>query len=290
MNQHRDHEVDRDVSELLASLRDAAPSREVRERIVQNSLRRMRKRPRLSHPLGFSFAAAAAALALGLGLHWLAPGTLEGSEPALPAKGSLHAAAELPSAFSIGPHRVHLSPSSTVKVEAAERHLTELRVEAGTALFDVAPLVDGATFRVRTDHVLVEVVGTRFSVRNDGNCSLVLVEEGKVRVTDLSGTENHLLPNQQRRYCPGQTADRLLREALVSISRGEGLDQAAELLTRYLREAPDGSLEEEALFHLALVHARLGNHEEAARLAREFEGKFPHSGRLDRLRARVDTN
>lgn len=287
MNLHHHQESEREVSELLASLRGATPTREAQERIVQGSLRRMKKRPRLSQPLGFSFAAVAAALTMGLGLHWLAPASPDGNHPLFPPKGSLHAATEVPSSFSIGPHEVHLSPASTVQVEAAERNLTELRVEAGSALFDVAPLAEGASFRVRTDHILVEVVGTRFTVRNDGSCSLVLVEEGKVLVTDVSGATNLLLPNQQRRYCPGQTADHLLREALVSISRGEGLDQAAELLARYLREAPDSALEEEALFHLALVHARLGNHDEARRLAGDFEGKFPHSGRLDRLRARV---
>lgn len=287
MNQFQPDHDDRQVRELLGTLRDATPSREVRERIVQGSLRKMRRPSRFFQPLRLSLAAATAALALGLGLHWVAPVSQPPAEPTLPAKGSLHAAHELPSSFAIGPHQVHLSPATTVKVEAAEPLLTELSLESGAAVFDVAPLTDGATFRVRTEQVLVEVVGTRFSVRADESCSMVLVEEGKVRVTDAFGASELLLPNQQRRFCPGRTADLLLRDALVAISSGQDLEQAAELLGRYLREAPDSALEEEALFHLTLVHARLGNREEAARLAGEFERKFPHSARLGRLQARV---
>ncbi len=266
------------TSEILASLRDAGPSEEVRRRIVEGAMRRVRKPRFFARGFEWGLTAATAAVAVGIGLHLWSPA----SEP-LPPKGSLHASQELPVSFRVGAHEVHLSPASKVEVAAAEPELIELKVTSGTATFDVAPLSRGAIFRVRTEQVLVEVVGTRFSVQSERYCSTVKVEAGRVRVSDAEGRVVLLDPNQGRRFCSRGSSDAMLRQALVLISGGEALDEAIELLEAYLESAPGSSLEEEALYHLCLAHARLGNAEEAQRLAEDFRQRYPTSARLERL-------
>lgn len=267
--------------ELLGSLRGATPSAEIQQRIARRAMEKLERRRAFPWSRGFGWAltAATAAAAFGVGLHLWGPE----ASPALPPKGSLHAARDLPTSFSVGAHEVLLSPESEVKVAAAEPELIELAVASGTATFDVSPLGPGEIFRVRTDHVLVEVVGTRFSVQSERYCSTVVVEEGRVRVSDAEGAVIHLAPNQKRRFCPLGRSDALLREALVLISGGESFEKAIELLEAYLESSPSSTLEEEALYHLCLVHARLGHDEEARRLATTFRERFPESGRLERL-------
>lgn len=285
MNENRPNmpyeEDEASMREILASLRHAAPPREVQDRIVRGAMKRVKRRPLLAHGFELALAASAAAVAIGVGLHLWGPSAPV--ENPLPAKGSLHAARDLPTAFKIDAHEVHLSPETEVEVLVAEPGRIELAVSSGKATFDVQRLDGGEVFRVRTDHVLVEVVGTRFSVQSERNCSTVVVEEGQVRVSDTAGTVILLSPNQQRRFCPGSNADSLLRQALVLISGGESLDEAVKLLEDYLQSNPAVALEEEALYHLCLAHARLGHDEEARRLAAEFRKKFPESPRLDRL-------
>lgn len=267
--------------DLLGQLRDAMPPAEVQERIAWRAMERFERRRSLlwSRGFGFGLAAATAAALVGVGLHLWGPAP----GPALPPKGSLHAATEAPSSFRVGAHEVVLSPESQVEVTAAEPELIELLVTSGTATFDVSPLGPGEIFRVRTEHVLVEVVGTRFSVQSERVCSTVVVEEGRVRVSDTEGAVVELAPNQKRRFCPQDRADALLREALVLISGGGSIEEAIELLEAYLDSAPGSALEEEALFHLCLAHARLGHAEEARRLAARFRERFPQSTRLERL-------
>lgn len=285
MNENRPNmpyeEDDSRMREILGSLRHASPPREVQERIVQVAMKRVKKRPLLVHGFELALAASAAAVAIGVGLHLWGPNAPV--ENPLPAKGSLHASGELPTSFKIDAHEVHLSPETEVEVLAAEPGRIELALSSGKATFDVQRLEAGEVFRVKTEHVLVEVVGTRFSVQSERACSTVTVEEGRVRVSDTAGAVILLSPKQQRRFCPGANADYLLRQALVLISGGGSLDEAVKLLEDYLHSNPAVTLEEEALYHLCLAHARLGNDEEARRLAAEFRQKFPESPRLDRL-------
>src|SRR5690606_36761393 len=147
-------------------------------------------------------------------------------ENTLPAKGSLHASGELPASFKIDAHEVQLSPETEVQVLAAEHGRIELALTSGKATFDVQRVEAGEVFRVKTEHVLVEVVGTRCSVQSKRAGSTVTVDEGRVPVSDTVGAVIRLTPKQQRRFCPGANADYLLRQALVLISGSGSLDEA----------------------------------------------------------------
>lgn len=279
---HQPREDDTEVSALLSTLRDARPAPEVERRIVERSLARLGSRSfEWMRAAVLPLAGAAAAVAIGVGLHVYQP-VVPGSA-AIAKGGSLRSTQEGPTSFHVGRHQILLSPSSLVKVDAAEPGLTELVVEAGTATFDVEKLQKGEAFRVRTDQVLVEVVGTRFSVGAQGSCSLIRVEEGIVRVTSWDGRVEKLEAGRRGRYCAGQSSDALLREALVLISGGQSLPKAAELLESYLATGKDPALEEEALFHLCILRARLGEKEEARSLAEDFRSRFPMSARIQRL-------
>ena len=151
----------------------------------------------------------------------------------------------------------------------------------------MAKLEAGGAFKVRTPHVLVEVVGTRFVVDAAETCTTVRVTEGRVRVTH--GAPVLLGPGDERAFCgtpptppAGDLAD--LRDALAMIAEGRDLDGAATRLEGYARRRPDGPLLEEALFHLALVHARQGHQAEAVDAGRRFLRRFPESRRAARLR------
>lgn len=284
MNEMRhDHDgeaLEPGLQEILGSLRNAAPPPDARERIVQGAMRRVGRRSLFGHGFELALAASAAAVAIGVGLHLWGRG---GPDQTIPSGGSLHVAGDLPTSFKVYAHEVHLSPESQVEVVAAEAGRIELAVKAGRATFAVEKLREGEVFRVRTAHVLVEVVGTRFAVQSESHCSTVTVEEGLVRVSDTAGAVVYLRPNQQRRFCPDARNDALLRQALVLISEGGALDEAIGLLEKYLSSNPSSALEEEALYHLCLAHARLGHEEKARELAREFRHKFPESARLERL-------
>lgn len=279
-----------DVSEVLRSLRGAAPSREAERRIVAASLARIEKqqRPPFWRVAPLSLAGASAAVALGIGLHLLSPATQrplpdQFAKASAGEAGTLHRAGEGPVSFAIGPHRIHLAEGASLRVEGADGLLTELRLLSGEATFDVEPLGPGEGFRVRTEEVLVEVVGTHFTVRAQERCSEVLVAEGRVRVSTVQGGTHLLGAGDEERYCPQAATDSLLREALLLASSGKELERAATLLARYRSENPRSALDEEALFHLCLVKARLGKASEARALAREFNERFPGSERNRRL-------
>jgi ferric-dicitrate binding protein FerR (iron transport regulator) len=100
-------------------------------------------------------------------------------------------------------HRIVLSDGSAVELNAGSRvrlssgfrswfgqpAAERLVTLEGEAFFTVAR--DGRPFRVRTADAMVEVLGTRFGVRQfaeDGVGTVVIVEEGRVRVAAGSGT------------------------------------------------------------------------------------------------------
>ncbi|HWV39355.1 MAG TPA: FecR domain-containing protein [Vulgatibacter sp.] len=267
--------------EALRSLSKARPPRSAEARIVAGALERRRPaRVQLRLILAGAGALAVAALV------WVGIPTLQlPMEPIqVAATGDSVQGGEAPTALAVGPHQVLVDPGGRLHVEHAEPDLSELRVEAGRARFEVEPLVAGQRFKVRTDQVLVEVVGTRFSVEAAGSCSAVEVEEGRVRSTDGRGEQVFLGAGESRRFCadPGSEAG-LLREALVLLSGGEELEKAAGLLSRFRASQPDAVLDEEALYHLFLLRARLGQADEARTLAGEFLDRYPGSDRAERL-------
>jgi len=267
----------------LRSLAGKEPPRQVRQRIVEGALAR-RARPAFPWArafTGLALAGAAAAVSIVV------------LRPDVPAPGDRAAVAEVTQAvvgmrgdaghYGVGPHRVEVAGGGSVHFDAVDPGAAELRVAAGRATFEVEPLGAGESFRVRTDQVLVEVVGTRFEVGVEGNCSRVAVTEGRVRVTGPDGI-SELGVGDSARFCARPAGvDALVREAVVLVSRGEDLGRAVELLERYRTLAAGGPLEEEALFYLTLARARQGEHAKAAALARTFRERFPESPRVERL-------
>ncbi len=289
---NRDTETNEASIHALRSLSDARPSPAAERRMVARALASMPHgkpaRRWILRPLAVAGGlAAVAALFTVLAL----PGIREAPSPhpqlaatTEPGTGSVRQAVDQPTSFTVGAHSVHIDVHGSLRVEHAEANAIDLRVVQGRAYFEVEPLGPGQSFKVRTEQVLVEVVGTRFSVESRGRCSVVAVEEGRVRVTDHRGNRDHLSAGNQRQFCSdGDAAAELLREALVLVSQGRELERAARLLSRYRADHPGGVLEEEALFHLCLVKARLGETSAALELADEFRQRFPGSDRAERL-------
>ncbi|AKU92874.1 FecR family protein [Vulgatibacter incomptus] len=290
--------------ESLRALADARPTDAATRRIVEGALRasKMGESRAPSSPLfgkwmvpAFAAAAVAVVAVVGAqsdrqpeglgeqGRHMAAAK----ADLRFPEKGSVQEASESETRFGVGPHRIAIEPGGRLRVELAEPNATELRVEQGRAHFDVEHLSTGQRFLVRTEQVLVEVVGTRFSVSSAGTCSVVAVDEGRVRITDAQGVQRFLSAGGEHRFCgdrKGTEAEGLLREALVLVSSGNELEKAAGLLSRFRSANPGGILGEEALYHLCLVEARLGHADKARALGDEFFASFPDSDRAERLR------
>lgn len=278
----------------LRSLAGSEPSMAVRQRIVAGAVDRKNKRPLMARAfIGLALAGAAtAAVVVALRVDTV-PAPIDGRAVApvvasvdAPAPGSVRSEGT----FAVGPHRVIVAPGGSVLFESTGSD-TRLRVEKGSARFEVEHLQAGESFQVRTGQVLAEVVGTRFAVAADGACSSVSVAEGRVKVTEENGGIRSLGVGEEGRFCrsdaPARAAadegEGLVREALVLVSRGQDLEKAASLLARYRQDFPGGAFQEEALFHLTLVKAKLGANGEAAALAREFARAFPQSERTEKL-------
>lgn len=252
-----------DADEALAALRGARPSDAVSRRIAERALAR-RTPKRWLVPMGV-LAAAAAVLAL-----WLV-------RPA-PAVDRMQ----------IGPHAVVRAPGSEVEVVRRSHDRTLVRLGHGAADFDIEPLGDGQTFRVRTPEIEVEVVGTAFRVETADGCSTVRVTEGRVRVT--AGRASSLLgAGETTRHCATAVEAPAPGEALVREAQRLMLDpqrsaDAAALFGRYLEAHPDGVFSEEAMFHLPFAY-RMGGDEPAARAAAaRFLEAHPESRRAGRIR------
>ena len=280
------HEEFQTAAFALRQLAGKQAPADVERRIVEGAL--ARRTPAFAWGkafVGLALAGAAtAAVVIGLRVDTPTPVPLPvAAGPEAPAAGSVREAGT----FAVGPHRVEVASGGSVRFASVDPGAAEFRVEHGSAVFDVEKLAPGESFRVRTDQVLVEVVGTRFEVGADGDCSSVSVTEGRVRVTQPNGV-SYLTVGESGRYCAPTDRDRtsgdaLVRDALVLVSGGRELQRAAALLEQYRTEHPGGALEEEALFHLTLVKARLGDAAGAERLAASFRQRFPDSPRAQRL-------
>jgi ferric-dicitrate binding protein FerR (iron transport regulator) len=275
--------------EMLRRLGRARPPAAVEARIVRGALARMERRtaPRW-HPAAWTVAAAAAA---AIALAVIVPTAGEG--PAVPAiaAGSTLAADAGPASFSLGNHRVAVAPAGRVLVERLQGRSADLRLQDGEATFEVEPLAAGEAFRVFTERATVEVVGTVFTVAEDGTCTRVAVERGKVRASGTDGAVRLLGAGEAARFCAGEVpagvalpGEARVREAIRLLAQNRELERAADLLASYRAEFPDGVFEEEALFHLCRIEAQLGRTDQAARLADEFVARFPESARAGRIR------
>lgn len=298
-------ELGSDALPALRALARKEPSDAARRRIIEGARARTTARAHRSfHRLfaGIALAGAAtAAVALSIvsdptGLTRSVFGTGNTPEPSVATLESVATGGR----YAIGPHRVEIEDASRLRFQAIDPRAVRLELSSGQARFAVDKLAAGDTFEVRTSQVLVQVVGTRFNVSAEGECSEVSVEEGRVRVLSPSNEPSYLGAGEVLRFCaepaPGPATlgfDRhaqgegLVREALVLVSQGRDLDRAAHLLARYRNEHAEGPFTEEALFHLALVKARLGFLDEAQELAAHFEASFPTSPRTDKLHSLI---
>jgi transmembrane sensor len=169
---------------------------------------------------------------------------------------------------------VPLSDGSTATINSASEltvrlaeHLREVDIASGEAWFRVAKDAS-RPFRVKAGKVLVQAVGTAFSVRRRSRGVDILVTEGVVEVW-LSRAENRRVRVSagQRAYAEDSAAvriqpdqpsavDRALawRSGEIDLSAGETLAAAVEEFNRYNRRK------------LVLADARLG--------AQELDGVF----------------
>lgn len=288
----------------LRTLSRSQPPEAVRKRIVEGA--RLRTLDKAEHPLrrlfvGVALAGAAtAALVVTTLTGTMEPGNhIDSARPGHDSVVATLASVATGGRYSVGPHRVEIANQGRLFFEAVDPGSVRIRLEAGQATFDVEKLDNGDTFEVRTEQVLVQVVGTRFSVASDGGCSEVKVEEGRVRVLSATAEPSTLGAGEAGRFCesggrPGSLGldsntqgEGLVREALVLVSQARDLDRAAHLLDRYRIEYPNGPFVEEALFHLTLVKARLGFKDEAHDLARTFDHRFPGSPRTEKLQRMI---
>lgn len=273
---------------MLRRLGRSRPSAAVEARIVRGAFARMERRtaPRW-HPAAWTVAAAAAA---ALALAVLVPTTGEvPTAPAIAAGSALSADAGA-ATFALGSHTVAVA-SGQVLVERLEGRSADLRLRGGEATFEVEPLAAGEAFRVFTERATVEVVGTVFTVADDGACTRVAVARGKVRASGTDGAVRFLGAGEAARFCAGEVpagvalpGEARVREAIRLLSENRDLERAAGLLASYREEFPGGVFEEEALFHLCRIEAQLGRADSAARLADEFVARFPESARAGRIR------
>ncbi len=291
-HEHEGHE-EQDASALaLRFLSGKEPSAAVQRRIVEGAL--SRRKPAFPWTKAFTGLALAGAAAAAVVVTFRVDSPVGPSAPTVaaiesPAAGEVRGAGT----FAVGPHRIEVAAGGSVRFQGVNPGAAEFRVDAGSAVFDVEKLAAGESFRVHTGQVLVEVVGTQFAVGIDGDCSSVTVTEGRVRVTEPAGIR-YLTVGESGRYCAPKSAEiagageSLVRDALVLVSGGEDLRRAAGLLERYRAEHPGGALEEEALFHLTLVKARLGERAAANELAATFRKRFPDSPRMQRIEQWLD--
>jgi transmembrane sensor len=166
-----------------------------------------------------------------------------------------------------------LSGDAIVRVYSSDerKDVVAMRVERGAVRFTVGR-DSRKPFRVDAGPVMVEVLGTEFTVERDGRRTRVSVVEGVVRVR-WKGGQDTLRAGQSGRYPPAERAqeplppesdvDDLLDEADRARLDGR-IDDALSLIERALADAPDPIHEAAAAFTLGRVRARLGEHDRAA--------------------------
>lgn len=253
-----------DADRALATLRGARPADAVSRRIAARALEPRAGRRWIVPAIGLAAAAAAVAF-------WVA----------LPRP-------DAGDRLEVGRHTVVRGADSDVEVVRRSADRTLVRLGDGTADFEIEPLGEGQSFRVRTPELEVEVVGTAFRVSSTAGCSTVEVREGRVRVT--AGRASSLLTaGESTRHCataveaptPGEALVREAQQLMLSPDRAA---EAATLFGRYLEAHPQGVFREEAMFHLAFAERMAGQDDAARRAAARFLEFFPESRRAGRMR------
>jgi transmembrane sensor len=174
--------------------------------------------------------------------------------------------------------RIELAPhASLIGVARSEAELS-LELETGEASFDVAP-DPHRTFRVRSGDVLVQVLGTAFTVeRSDGRVT-VAVTRGRVEV--LRGDERSVLGAGDR-----WSADEHVSMApTVEAPRAEeaSVEEVVEEITRAggRSRSVEAPIEDpaRALFEAAQIARREGRPDSAAALFAELIEQYPGDAR-----------
>lgn len=102
--------------------------------------------------------------------------------------------------LAIGPHRAQVGRETRVKMDRMSGDHLAFSLARGRLLFNVDPLPKGRTLAVRSGELVVEVVGTVFSVERSADCSDVKVIEGRVR-TSFRGNADSIGAGQTKRFC-----------------------------------------------------------------------------------------
>ena len=236
---------------------------------------------------------AAASLAIVVVVTGLEPAPRSRVVASAPSEGRSPPATEAARApgFWLGPHHVVMAPSSRFETLGGGTDEIVMRLMAGLGRFDIHPLEPGQTFRIETPHAIVEVIGTRFSVDVEPECTEIAVEEGRVHVTGGRLSKiRALAARHTERFCapidtPPLRGEAAVREALISLGQQRDLPRAQTLLARYVHDHDDGVFLEDALFHLTFVTDQLESRAEARRYAAQVLERFPSGRRADRLRA-----
>lgn len=107
--------------------------------------------------------------------------------------------------LALGRHRVDVAEDSSVRLDSLNPNRVSISVAKGRAAFHVDPLPKGASLSVRSGGLLVEVVGTTFSVERREDCSILTVAEGLVRAT-FHQTTAPVAQGRTERYCETRAA------------------------------------------------------------------------------------
>lgn len=265
----------------LDALREAEPPVGAEARMQAGAWARIDASPRSAARwwLAGGLAAAAAGLALWLGAASPAPAPAEA--PAGPFA-------------ALAPHQITPAEGASLTVVEQIGAGARLRLTAGEASFNVAPLLPNERFLVETPRADVAVLGTQFSVRVDGaGCTHVQVREGRVSVTPTDAQAPSVLTaGQSRAVCavvappvapvtaapvlpPPPPSDDAALQAMDRYYRGEGLAQVVETLAAYVEGRPKGTSRESALLVWSKALADLGRTAEARVVAGRYLAEFP---------------
>jgi TolA-binding protein len=255
---------------------------------------------RLTWWRGFVFAGAAALVIVGVGL---------GRRGHAPPRVEL-AAARVDRA---APPEAPAPPASRARIRAiGSARFTRVqappddvvRLDHGVITLEVARLLAGERFRVRTDDGEVEVRGTRFQVSAfEGKLTAVSVFSGRVEVRAPGGNHVVLEPGDEwvreaadvagphaktvavRHHAAVDSSPPPAKAVRASFDQGWSLLRegdakgAAQLFAELERTVGQGDMAEDALYWRAVATAKAGDRAEAALLFERFLGRFPISSR-----------
>ena len=225
-------------------------------------------------PAGFAMAGAIAALAIVWLVRRPQPATVLADGTWLESAGSGSA----PAVTLAEGSRVSLAPSSRVRLTSTKPDAIRIDVERGRV--DVqATHVDGRTFVVGAHGYEVLVIGTRFSVQDDGRVR-VHVDEGRVQVRGVDGTPHPVSAGEEwveePRDTPRTGATTLLDDAgqddddSTNSPENAAPSSSDGTRERHPRSANGGAHDAKDLLALAQAATAQGDMHEAARLFDEI--------------------